>query len=141
MVLSVFASSSRYFPGRGKCWKSQIQGSGHPGHCVSTPRLWTHLMGMFQWLRCKCFRGRCALHANVSMLEQGNTSTCSSGNRISLLPPLVISPMKSPNLFGEVNQTYPCNISSQAAQPTHPDQWWIYLKDNLQLYHMPIPIP
>lgn len=29
MVLSVFASSSRYFPGRGKCWKSQIQGSGH----------------------------------------------------------------------------------------------------------------
>lgn len=41
--------------------------------------------------------------------------------------------VKSPNLFGEVNPTYPCNISSQAAQPTHPDQWWIYLKDNLQL--------
>ena len=74
------------------------------GHCGNKHDS-SHLISMFQWLRCKCFRGRCAKCKLTSMLEQGNTSTCSSGNRISLLPPLVISPMKSPNLFGEVNPT------------------------------------
>lgn len=93
---------------------------------------------MFQWLRCKCFRGRCAKCKLTSMLEQGNTSTCSSGNRISLLPPLVISPMKSPNLFGEVNPTgTPTTFHHK--QPNQPWPVVVHLFERQSAKKNPIP--
>lgn len=51
MVLSVFASSSRYFPSRQML--SQIQ--GHPvTRSLLKQHDSSHLISMFQWLRCKC---------------------------------------------------------------------------------------